>query len=98
MPRTCAGSVPANARGTERATKFLPPLNAGRINWLHDPAAVASSSEPDSDSSNEPNVTPDQVHLVLTRNELALVLSGLRQYGRLPLVERLEQLLVNMRR
>jgi hypothetical protein len=55
---------------------------------------VASSSEQESDSL-EPNVAPDQVHLVLTRNELALVVSGLRQYGELPLVERLEQILAS---
>ncbi len=52
-----------------------------------------ASSEPDSDSSNQSNVAPDQVQLVLTRSELALVVSGLRQYGKLPLVERLEQIL-----
>jgi hypothetical protein len=59
---------------------------------------VASSSEQESDSLDEPNVAPNQVHLVLTRNELALVVSGLRQYGKLPLVERLEQILANLPR
>jgi hypothetical protein len=59
---------------------------------------VASSSEQDSESSDKPNVAPNQVHLVLTRSELALVVSGLRQYGRLPLVERLEQILANLPR
>ena len=59
---------------------------------------MASSSEQESDSLDEPNVAPNQVHLVLTRNELALVVSGLRQYGKLPLVERLEQILANLPR
>jgi hypothetical protein len=62
---------------------------------MHDPADVASSSEQDSNSLDQPNVAPDRVHLVLTRNELALVISGLRQYGKLPLLERLEQILAN---
>jgi hypothetical protein len=57
---------------------------------------VASSSEQESDSSEQPNVAPDQVHPALTRNELALVFSGLRQYGNLPLIERLEQILASL--
>jgi hypothetical protein len=79
-------------------TSRPPSLNLVRRYWRHDPAAVASSSEQESDSLDEPNVASDQVHLVLTRNELALVVSGLRQYGKLPLFERLERILTNLPR
>jgi hypothetical protein len=65
---------------------------------MHGLASMASSSDPESDSLHEPNVAPNQVHLVLTRAELALVVSGLRQYGKLPLVVRLEQILANLPR
>jgi len=74
-------------------TRAPPPLNLARWTWPHDPASMATSSEQEHDLPDRPNVVGDQIHLVLTRSELALVVAGLRQYGQLPLFERLEQVL-----
>jgi len=39
---------------------------------------VASSSEQEHDSSDQPNVVPDQIHLVLTPSEIATIVTALR--------------------
>jgi hypothetical protein len=71
----------------------LPPLHPARGHWSHDPSTVGSSSEQDPNTSDEPNVVHDRLHLVLTRGELIDVARALRQTGKRALAERLELIL-----
>ncbi len=60
--------------------------------------AVTSQDARDLNLNPQLNVDPDQVHLVVTRLELDIIVDALRSVGNVDIVERLEAILRHVTR
>jgi extradiol dioxygenase family protein len=69
------------------------PLNPARIHWPHDPGPAVASNEQEHDSSDQPNVVPRHIHLVLNLDEFATIVMALRAIELHGFADRLDTML-----